>query len=253
MPLEIIKEPKLCKCGCGTQVYFNDYIQYHNRRNISHKYYGGRKYTINHDVLDTLNEDSEYILGFISGDGSFDGNKLVIGLAYKDKNHLIKINNFFGSNAAIHEYTERHVYTTTRLVLCSSKIVNTNASYNIVTHRVKKDLPINSYALVNSRDFWRGEMDSDGSLGLYKQSGSNNYPRIKLVGNHSLLVQYCEFIYDNLSITTNIYSSSSSIYEVRLNGIEAVKLVKLLYKNANLYLDRKMEIANKIMGLYHNI
>ncbi|KXK60509.1 hypothetical protein AWW66_18515 [Micromonospora rosaria] len=103
-------------------------------------------------------------------------------------------------------------------------------------------------ALVESRDFWRGVFDGDGSLGIYKRpkNPSLSFPQFRLVGRRILLEYFLTFFKERgvrgLSVRPH-----KSIFVVGTTCGPAVKITSLLYADAATSLRRKAEMAARII------
>ena len=98
--------------------------------------------------------------------------------------------------------------------------------------------PKTSYS---EKDFWRGFIDGDGSIGIT----SNNIPFVSLVtDSDNIKTAYLDY----LARIYNINKKSSrnkrdNAYNIMITNENAVKFVKDLYLSSNLYLDRKYKKA----------
>ena len=207
------------------------------------------KRNVNQNVFDDLNEESLYWLGFILADGSVSsirgkGHYLHIGLAIIDFDHLEKFKNF--------------IRTDTNVVICKNErccyihisnkyLVEKLGYYNIIPR--KSWCATVNPLLENSRDFWRGCIDGDGSL--YYSKG---LPWIALCGTYEIINIFLKFIKNN-GIITNAKPSCKAdcnFCDLRFCGYNAIKIVKILYEGCDIYLNRKYILAKKFFQLDGN-
>lgn len=253
----------LCKCECG---------QYHeagsnNLRSGSVKSCGcllrelasevapkyRRKYTLNEEIFDTLNEQSMYWIGFLMADGSIDRREFYtrLGLSMKDESHVLKFRDFLGVDIPLEYHGDYKV----ELRVASAKMVASLAKYGVVKQKTGKERVI---GLENCRHFWRGLVDGDGHLRISKtkhrlKNGSlRTYlsPKFVQVGSKAILKQFSDYIKGFGVQSPKVFKvKGANAYRIEFAGRNAYKLVKTLYQDCSLALDRKLLIANKIIKL----
>lgn len=90
--------------------------------------------------------------------------------------------------------------------------------------------------------FWRGVIDGDGSIGIRHRSNSNKLePYLSLVTKSEVLKEeFCKYAQ---SITGKEYNPKrnkrDNIYNIGIGGKMCCKILREIYKNATIYLDRK--------------
>lgn len=204
-----------------------------------------RKYPINENAFSTLTEESLYWLGFLYADGSIVEDKrsglhtLSIGLAERDRGHIEKFKTFIKTTKPLQTRTRRNV-TASWLAINCYQITKDLHNFGLY----KKSLNRVAFPeFIESRDFWRGLIDGDGSL----MTPDNEIGRLTLVGNKTIVGQFTDFaktIVPNLEISIR---PTSSIYRCQLAGKNCLPVVNVLYKNATTYLDRKMAKYKEIL------
>ena len=214
-----------------------------------------RKYDINMDFFRSINENSMYWMGFILADGSFQKStrstyQLVIGLAIKDINHLKKFRRLIQPEIAITEIKPKETDCFKNNGSCRISISSTEICEDIwkfgITPNKSKEVILSDEVKFN-KHFWRGFVDGDGYLG-YIESGNNKH-RLEVVGNTSTLnyfLDFCKIIIPNLK---NQVKPHKNIYCIRFGGKTAKTILKELYSDSNMYLDRKKEKYNSIINL----
>ena len=206
-----------------------------------------RKYKIsfNRKVLSEIKtEEDAYILGFILADGYINENRgfLHFKLNSKDINILEKINMYFESNSKIKH--EKHSITGNDLSVLnfnSRKLINTLKKYNLFQAKSCKEIPYYEISDNLKKHYIRGIIDGDGYI---KKDGIG----IGVCGSKEVL----EFInkdFEKFIGQENLkkirYDTSSHIYRLEYSGEKAKKIINYLYKNSNIYLDRKYTLAKK--------
>lgn len=167
----------------------------------------------------------------------------VISLKYKDKEHVEKFKRFVGSGHKIHQKKiinkQKKVYMGYKIVFRSEKIYDDLWGWGIRP----KDCLLERLNLEfkNNRDFWRGVFDIKGSISAMRKTGQihmyleDSYDIIKnfrgfLDINNIKHGEICEARLDNL------YRISISCGDYREH---LYKTHNILYKNSNIYLDKK--------------
>lgn len=205
----------ICK-RYGTISASTFYNNYHGpRRGERNK---GRKYTLD---LKNIQEDSHgkyYWLGFIAADGSVNEKSLNIELKDIDENHLIKFNEFMGSNRPIKNRINNMGCHCSKLSIGSLDLVDYLAQYNIVPNKsLIFNIPIDKIPEQYRFDFVRGMIDGDGNIQIQSDK------QISLTfcsGNEKCVSQ----MRDMLGITNKI-SFSSGAYHFQVKGNHAAKIV----------------------------
>ncbi len=212
-----------------------------------------RKLTANHNAFDTFNEFSEYWLGFIFADGtcvsSKDANsEIAIILSDKDKSHLEKFKLFLESEHKISLFKCGQGYAS-ESGSAKFSIRSQQLSTKLKEYGWKKNLEsIAVKQLATSRHFWRGVIDGDGCLGINKGK-LFNFPRLELVGGKLLLEQFIEFVKTVAPENLATARPHKNIFRVGLIRNHARLVIENLYRDANIFLDRKNEIANQVFKL----
>lgn len=207
-------------------------------------------------VFDELTPESLYWMGFLFADGCVHRNRdgeasLVCGLGIKDLDHLEKLRAFCKSTHKIRHYTAKagdkggivvhdrdHVYWRVR----SNKLCDALERRGIVTKRTRVPVP----ELAESRDFWRGCVDGDGSIGT-TVIRNQTYPHIRLYGQAMLLETFKQFLIDQKIGNFNLSPTASGIWAIQTTGSKAMTIIDALYDKAAIALDRKNERAQTIL------
>lgn len=213
-------------------------------------------------LTDLDNKNSLYWLGFLASDGCIGSNTNSITLELKntDRNHLLKYKNFLKIDANVRERIQKHIvnseiktYFSAIVSFRSTKLKEFLISLGI-TPKKSLTLDVTNSILKNSKDFFRGLTDGDGHLGIYNINGSF-YPTYSLVGSYKIIESFMHFCRDVIGIRTkakicNKKSKNNGTYYIKFNYLIAYKIIKYLYSGAEYYLDRKYEIAMKVLNKF---
>lgn len=196
-------------------------------------------------------EEKSYILGLLGTDGSLNisGNKgkVTLEVNHKDKDIVEKLFSLI-PNSSISERTRdtnlKKNYSSCSFVNYRKEFREELISFGFPLKDKTNTIstPSQKYS---ERDFWRGVIDGDGSVGFT----ANNFPFVSLVTKSESLKQaYCQMLYNNFNIEKNISRNKrDNVYNIMLNKEDAQKLCDYLYTDASLYLNRKYEKAMEVL------
>lgn len=195
------------------------------------------------DIIDTA--EKAYWLGFIVADGylNIDRRMLRIKLGDKDKQHLKKFIAFLGGDIddmlklEINNITGNNQWYVTTY---STEIKNALVKLNVEQAKSGKEhIPFIDKKFY--RDFIRGLWDGDGFI-------RENLTGIGLVGSYECLTFVQNYFYENLNIKPlKIYPHCNTFkIEYRSTKKAIPLIISHLYKDGDMALDRKMELANQI-------
>jgi len=185
-----------------------------------------------------LTSPATYWIGFLGADGAINSKKgsNEISLKLKDKEHIEKFREFIGLTKPM-EIIKNKYY---RIRFCSFNIVQQLKHYGIIPRKsltfAKKNIP-----LKYERDFWRGMTDGDGWI--YKKKLV-----IGLCGTQKICQQFKDFlIRKGIHTKAKVDKEKDTLYRVDFTGkYQVPKIIKLLYKNSSIFLERKHRIAQDI-------
>ena len=213
----------------------------------------GKKYHFNERVFQNIDSDEKaYWLGFITGDGCIedlsrkrkDGTiyhnyRLRFTLSEKDVNHLKKFLKFLGdTNIPIKHYSTRLKGRDKVYRLVSMKVCCKQLALDLMSHGVMPKKSTHERPPMISEEFYpsfiRGECDADGCILDYEKSKKRE---VVIVGSEELM----NWISDNTPGVSRVYTEkdSNGLFYFSATGKNAVKFMQFIYKNANVYLDRK--------------
>lgn len=189
--------------------------------------------TINENVFETFTEDSIYWLGYLWADGyiqNTDKNH-TIDLETIDKEHAEKFSKFLGISKV--SIRNRNNSITYRVNGSSRKIVNRlySIGFNIKDKRTQFPNIPDEYKLV----FLRGYFDGDGHIRIKNEM----FEAIDISGR----IEFMDVIYNMFPyfVREDFHDRHSKrIYSNKELGIQ---FLKDIYKNANIYLERKYKCA----------
>lgn len=218
---------------------------------LGYKYSSGYHYTYTYDrnKFNEINtEEDAYWLGFITADGCIVRDKtLQIKLASVDEKHLIKFLQYMGfDDSQIKQsikYETGGAYNKENPVcgvhINSVNIVNNLKDKGITERKSGKEKPYICKNKELEKSYIRGLIDGDGCLGKTRFF-------IKLVGSQEICTYFKDFIKNNVLIAANSKAEvreKETIYEIQFSGKNlASEIINYLYKDSNIYLDRKYQI-----------
>ena|SRR5947209_5886475 len=205
-----------------------------------------RKYTLNEGAFEVVTEESAYWVGFImadgciSRDGTPDCRKLRINLKASDAGHLWRLRNFLQYEGPV---ATRDNGRYCALEINSARLANSLRQYGVIEKKSRRASVIH---LDTNLHFWRGMIDGDGTLYLYK----NMYPALSLCGSEVILSQFADYVRNVFPFMPKIsIRKRASIKQLAVAGQKAITLTRHFYGDCSIALDRKLQIAKTIMSL----
>lgn len=209
---------------------------------------------VNHAAFDVLTPDVAYWMGFFWADGcvhqdAYGSPALILGLAEKDEAHLMKFRAFLSSTHAI----TRHKKTATSFGgdWFSFRVRSQRLCEVLGTRGfAKKDARIPDDVLANSRDFWRGVVDGDGSIGVNLNRLREPQPCVQLAGQRIVLETFCSYLRKHALADLTPFSipGTFKISTFTSENVRAAPIVRHLYAGATVGLARKMRRASEIIA-----
>jgi hypothetical protein len=201
---------------------------------------------INHKAFDEITNDSAYWIGFLFADGSVirqqKGAPVVqLRLSEVDRGQLEKFRNFLGSTHAISISPPGNFggYQSRASVRFAA---NSRGLATRLLELGRYEGPI-AAELTESRHFWRGVVDGDGSIWISKRG----YVGFSVVGSQRLLEPFLGFLKERNLARRMTISPDKSIYQVGTAGHLAELIIDELYRNAPVALDRKEAAARPVI------
>jgi hypothetical protein len=211
-------------------------------------------HTLRHDAFDVLTPDAAYWCGFLFADGSaypsLRGADVVSsGLTASDRGHLEKFRAFLGSTHTIIDVPAKTCFGRyTRRP--KAQFQATSGPLAARLRALGRYEGTIAEGLVTSCHFWRGVVDGDGSLGLYRDPRPPHlvdYAHFQLDGSLRLLGAFLTFLGGQGLAGRMKVRPHKSIYRVGTTRGAATRIVNLLYHDAPTALDRKAARASEIL------
>lgn len=213
-----------------------------NRNKIKTNYCN-KKYNINEDYfekIDTINK--AYLLGFIYADGYIrkDGLVLSVVVHHKDIDILEKIKNELNTetNIAAIKNKNHNRINICNIKLCSDLIklgCNNNKTFNLQFPNIDTHLVPH---------FIRGFMDGDGCISIRTQN-NKKYFSLSFTGTKEMMDKLKEVL--NVDNTISFYKNAYALHIGKKKDV--LRILDWIYKDANLYLQRKYNKYCEIRGL----
>jgi hypothetical protein len=238
-----------CLCECG-KTSFVDTAHLLNGHSKSCGCYGQnlrRIHTLNEQFFENIDtEEKAYWLGFILADGNIHQNKrqFSLGIHKQDIEHLNKFKKHINSSHKIFYVENMCVLSLKNKQFCRH-LINLGIipkKSNVATAPI---LGENLY-----KHFWRGMIDGDGSVLIFKRK--NKYSRflVQLVGTFDVVNEFKKFVVrSGIQTKANPYKvvTSPNLFILGFEGLDITKkIVNILYSDSSIYLDRKYKTALSI-------
>lgn len=233
-----------------------------NNVKIKNNFYRKRKYTLNEHAFDEITPESAYWIGFLMADGYVENSLVTIGLKHNDYEHIKKFLEFVNGNnpIMIKDRVGGFGGSLSRLAVVrvfSKLMVDKLSEYGVtprksLTAKVCDELAFN-------RDFWRGVIDGDGSIGEFKRKECKNHKLfMNLVGSKYIVNQFSDYIkiiFDRSGIVNTPPKAMPAKKGLILNlqNGRALVVMKSLYENSEIFLDRKKELYYYLTEKYKNV
>lgn len=220
-----------------------------------------RKYILNEHYFDEIDSPIKgYIYGLLLSDGSNNPTKqtVSISLQEEDVDILNRIREEIQSTKPLEyiDYSKKHDFgyhykNQYRLLLFSNKICSALEKHGIVKNKsLIIEFPQFDDKIMPS--LIRGMWDGDGTLGLYK----TNVINVSLTATEMFCQGLKKYLFDKLNIEScHIYDASchNGITKNFTIGktVDKIKFLRWMYKDADIYLERKYKKYLQIMDFYN--
>ena len=201
------------------------------------------KYDRNSNVFEKIDtEEKAYWLGFLYADGYIneEHNFITLGLAEKDKEHIEKFQSFLETDLPYQDRLNNGGYPCRFFRISDKKLVKDLVNQGCKQNKSltsKPDFEMNDKFLIH---WTRGLFDGDGSIYPNKENKIVRY-RINLCGTKEILLKVQE-IWD---IDRKLDFNRSIPKFVLCKKDEVNRILRLMYDEATIYLNRKYELAYK--------
>ena len=221
-----------------------------------------RKYSLDEHYFDLIDTPTKgYIYGLLLSDGSNNPDKqtVSISLQEEDVELLERVRIEVNSTKPLEflDYSDKHDFgyhykNQYRLLLFSDKICAALTNHGLVKNKsLVVEFPLFKDEIMPS--MIRGMWDGDGTLGLYKGKNIN----VSLTATQMFCDGLKEYLENHLNIMScHIYDASCH------NGVtknlhigkneDKIKFLEWIYKDADIYLQRKYDKYLEILDYYYN-
>lgn len=213
------------------------------------------KFPINDNIFKVIDtEEKAYWLGFLYADGNVCLNKkknykIELSLKESDLKHIEKFKKFLSSSNKISYREKLKAYR----ISISNNIIGkdlVNLGCFIKKSNILKFPTLEQVPKEFQKDFVRGYLDGDGSICIYSRLNSLKLT-ISLLGTKEFL----EGLKTNLNLPNNNLTitnkgSLANCFTLQYANYHSIKILEYLYKNSNIYLERKYEKYLKAMELF---
>lgn len=209
--------------------------------------------SLDESVFDTVTPESAYWVGFLMADGAVTTHRqgapqIRVNLSETDREHLLKFRSFLKSSHTVsrivlndHRPGWENSQPQASLSVASARLSEALARFGVVP-RKSKTAEVRG-GLEHNRDFWRGVVDGDGSVGF-----SGGRPVLQLAGSRPLMEQFLSYV-QTVAETKAQVRPSGPIWAIGVTGKAAVQVIQALYEGSRVSLDRKRVKAEGILGL----
>jgi hypothetical protein len=210
---------------------------------------GKKKLFIDESYFDTIDsEEKAYFLGFLFADGCNTGKGVSIQLQAGDISILEKLKAALHSEhkvGAVRRTDGReHAYFS----FCSRRLSNRLSELGCVPRKsfvlqFPELLPVPQY-----RHFLRGFMDGNGYIAdIEKQNGKYAKHRLSIASTQVFCERVASIIQERCKVHCGV-ERGTSVYQMCVSGrIQVRNVLRYLYENAAIALERKWLLANRII------
>lgn len=210
---------------------------------------GPKPYPVFDGAFDHPTEEAMYWIGFLMADGCItgtNGNAICLALAERDAEHVKLFRNFVGSSAAItvHQPKNPRAQRNVSVTVRSEQMVRALGHYGVVP---RKGLVAEAFGGAEcNRHFWRGAVDGDGHLRLWRGNG-NTYARLEFCGSKRMVEQFLGFARTVVPGCRARVRPKGKICVIQFCGSVATMVVEEMYRDCMVALPRKLDTARQIV------
>jgi len=212
------------------------------------------KYSVDEEFFKIINtQEKAYVLGWMYSDGNICANKSFrISIHVKDEEILHKIRKILKYEGPIKHIKTKKVNCGDQVSLVISRKTMVNDLINLGCYNNKSlILKLPTFDLVPQELFYhflRGYFDGDGGVHITK---SNKIGYVGITGSYCFITSLSEFL---VNYSPKIYASNKNIQQdkcahtLRITKQEnIIPFINCLYKDANIYLDRKYQLIRTFL------
>jgi len=219
----------------------------HNIR-LRPPYGNKRTYSLDDAFFDNIDtEEKAYWLGFLTADGCVRRDRVVLALKLDDKKHVEKFALALHANNPVHEYTYSsggRAVSSAQVCLCSKHLASSLIALGVIVNKSLVVKPCKSIPEALQNHYWRGLFDGDGHV-----CRNGKYWEIGLVGTREIVQGFSDYLMPFTQSRTKV-RKLHNIFRISYGGItEVQEVIKALYRDATVYLDRKKALADIVLTL----
>jgi len=207
------------------------------------------------EKIDT--QEKAYWLGFLYADGCVNKTSLELGLQSRDKNHIEKFVVALDATEYLHikDRTTKvngKKFKSNRVVLNSEIIVNNLINNGCVRNKslVIRFPTLEIIPLLLQSHFIRGYFDGDGCVGFY----NNKIAIVDIISNEPFLLEMQKIFVEQCNLNyvkLKKHHTSKNVKYLRYGGSHQIyKIYNYLYKDAEVFLDRKYDKFQLFLEFY---
>jgi hypothetical protein len=203
-----------------------------------------RQYTVNDayfEVIDT--PEKAYWLGFITADGCIyyplgqRTPQLAVMLSSIDKDHLVKLKEHLAAESPVLVEEKRaHVRITSQQIAEDLKRlgVGPRKSLSVMPAKIAPRL---------ASHYWRGVVDGDGHVRAFRNRHGHPKAVVELYGNPYMTHGFADYVRALHLHSTYARQKRTNVWAVSFRNAAAAAVLRALYNDAPVYLDRKYAAA----------
>lgn len=196
------------------------------------------------DIFTEGCEFSEYFLGFLLADGCVYEDRLILEIQKRDSHVLHSFVQFLSMDVNVRSYEKKCGSEVSSISVRSPRLASEISKYGIIPRKTGiEKAPIE---LSMSSSFWRGVVDGDGCITLSK----NNPARVYLCGTDVLCQQFLNFCKGIAPDINSNIRKESNIYRATISGKNALLILRELYSESSVHLNRKFNKYLEIEKAY---
>lgn len=204
------------------------------------------KYNVDESFFKSESAESMWLVGLLAADGNIKKDRFIsLGQSGDEgKGITLEVKRLLGYDGPIYEIgtvgRDSH-----RISITSREMVKDLSIYNVIPKKsLIYELP--PLAADSFRDYLRGYIDGDGSVGVYDNGNGYEYLVISFVGTKKFINDVIKQIPSENSGVRDL-KRGENCWEVRWYGRQAIELGRWLYSNKDLYKSKKFLIFDEYM------
>lgn len=211
-----------------------------------------RVYSLNESAFDVVTEASAYWVGFLMADGcvTWQNNTAHVTLdaSETDADHVLKFKEFLNYGGPVFVSIDRRgrhksVKPMHRLTVTSRRLASALETFGVCP---RKTYTAKVRGLEGDRNFWRGVVDGDGCVSLIN-NGDRKTPFVGITCSVAICSQMSRWAEAVCGKRPSVFTDGN-VAQCRINGKYAVSVLRELYGNSTVHLQRKYDKAIAIIN-----